>query len=527
MKLEDLRYWLASAWQSLLRRQLPTRTRAGESVATGLPAGRTASAPPKACVSVIIPALNEAARIADVVRYAWSDPATGEVIVVDDSSIDDTANLAREAGATVITSAMLGKGASMRDGLLASSFDLLAYLDGDLSGLRPGIISSLAEPLAAGRADFVKARFGRGGGRVTELTAKPMLRVFFPELSAFEQPLGGLIAARKSLLSRLDFEDGYGVDIGLLIDAHHAGASLEEVDIGSLQHDSQPLLDLTAMANEVARVVYSRARQAGRLHAEQITAMYESQRQATASIDYILGRRRDRTRLLLLDLSALLTANSYAQELARATGALAALQTLQDKRRSESEGSPAFDADIARLFRFVHRRQFEQVAHGMTLRSGAIEWVNQMRRAGFMVGVVSTSPFVAADILRRRVFADFAIAHTLQFDGEVCTGEFRLNPAFLPLHRNDESAPSKRHIVDRFRQGGPEPCFEQVWAVGRHADTQEMLRYADRAWVLGADAKPMARRAKARVVGSFEELLAETSALLQPESPTADTEACS
>ena len=153
-------------------------------------------------VSVVIPALNEAARIAEVVRYALSDAMTGEVIVIDDSSVDDTAHLAREAGATVITSSMLGKGVSMRDGAKAAQYDVVVYLDGDLTGLQPNIITDLATPILAGQADFVKGQFGRRAGRVTELTAKPMLKLFFPELSEFTQPLGGIIAARRSLLAR-------------------------------------------------------------------------------------------------------------------------------------------------------------------------------------------------------------------------------------------------------------------------------------------------------------------------------------
>ena len=184
--------------------------------------------------SVIIPALNEAKRIAEVVQYALSDPATGEVIVVDDCSIDQTAELAKQAGATVITSSMLGKGASMQDGIGIAQHEILVYLDGDLTGLRPNIISDLIRPITAESKDFVKARFGRSGGRVTELTAKPMLKLFFPELSEFSQPLGGIIAARKSLLQQMHFEDGYGVDIGLLIDADLAGAQLTQVDIGGL-----------------------------------------------------------------------------------------------------------------------------------------------------------------------------------------------------------------------------------------------------------------------------------------------------
>lgn len=81
------------------------------------------------------------------------------------------------------------------------------------------------------------------------------------------------------------------MDVGLLLDAHLAGAKLAEVDIGSLEHDSQPLHDLTLMANEVGRVIFSRARSAGRLHVEQVAAMFESQRQAAAGIDYVLTRR--------------------------------------------------------------------------------------------------------------------------------------------------------------------------------------------------------------------------------------------
>ena len=82
-------------------------------------------------------------------------------------------------------STLLGKGASMHDGALAAGQELVVYLDGDLASLRAGIISDPCRPLLAGEADFVKARFGRGGDRVTELAAKPMLKAFFPEVAGF------------------------------------------------------------------------------------------------------------------------------------------------------------------------------------------------------------------------------------------------------------------------------------------------------------------------------------------------------
>lgn len=448
--------------------------------------------PPTVQASVLIPALNEARRIAQVVAYARADPATGEVIVIDDSSIDDTAQLARSAGATVVTSTLLGKGASMRDGVALAKHDLLVYLDGDLSGLRKGIITQLVGPLARNEADFVKARFGRAGGRVTELTAKPMLKIFFPELAHFGQPLGGIMAARKSLLQTLEFEDAYGVDIGLLLDSHLAGARLAEVDIGSLEHDSQALEDLSFMANEISRVIFSRARAAGRLNVDQIAAMYETQRQAAAELDYVLTRKKGRTRLLLITMDRTLIDGRFADELARQTGREEALQQLpadengDDISRAQNE---------ARVFRFVHKNQFEAVARTLPLRSGVIEFVNQARRCGFMVGVVSESYFVAAEIIRRRIFADFAMAHTIQFDGEVCNGQVRINPAFLPETRagtsaleEDAQATSNRvcksNVLRRILTDVSPPAIDISWVVAANARDLGLMRLADRAFYI-------------------------------------------
>lgn len=498
---------LIDRWRAWWRRRLPGWRRADAAPdLRGLPRAGPAqrAADPPRCVSVVIPALNEAARIADVVRHALADPFTGEVIVVDDSSIDDTALHAGAAGARVILSRLLGKGASMQDGARAAQHDVVVYLDGDLAGLRPGLVGDLARPAIEGSADFVKARFGRSGGRVTELTAKPMLKVFFPELAHFTQPLGGLIAARRELLLGLSFEDGYGVDVGLLIDALRAGAALAEVDVGSVEHDSQPLHDLTLMANEVARVIYSRARAAGRLHVEQIVAMYETQRQAAASLDYVLMRRRGRTKMLLLDMDGTVTPQRYVEALAQATGRSAALAGFLD--RPGSDDLTRSEA-IAGVFRFVHRSSFEQVALDLPLRPGVIEWVRAMRRAGFMVGLVSDSWFVGAEIVRRRLFADFALAHVLQFEGDVNTGRVHLNPAFRPLAGRKGPPLCKSHVVARLQADLPQPRVSEIWAIGDNANDLGMLSAADRAFVIEPKLPGLARQADATEVSGFGELL--------------------
>lgn len=142
------------------------------------PAGRGAAR--QAHVTVVIPVLNESRTIVNVVKFALRDPCVAEVLVVDDGSIDGTPERAERAGARILTSSLLGKGASMEDGLQAAQTEFLLYLDGDLHGLRSDLIRRMTRPLVAGAADFVKAKFARRAGRVTALTAKPLLRPIFP-----------------------------------------------------------------------------------------------------------------------------------------------------------------------------------------------------------------------------------------------------------------------------------------------------------------------------------------------------------
>lgn len=513
--LKKFRQWLNTQWQRWLQPLQVKTPKSAPLPRLNAPEQRLAlPAPLLPCVTVAIPALNEEKRIAQVVAYALSDSATAEVLVVDDCSIDQTAVLAAEAGARVISSVMLGKGASMADAVHAAQHDILVFLDGDLAGLRPGIISDLVRPLLSGKADFVKARFGRGGGRVTELTAKPMLKVFFPELAHFAQPLGGVIAARRSLLTQMQMEDGYGVDIGLLIDVWRSGGKLHEVDIGHLEHDSQPLLDLTAMANEVSRVIYSRAKEAGRLHVEQITAMYETQRQATASWEYVMTRQRDRHRLLLLDMDGTVTTERFVVQLAKVTGTEAALSQLIDQDPAHTDAVTR-SHKIAALFRFVHRKQFERVAKDIPLRPGVVDTVQALRRAGFMVGLVSDSYFAAADIVRKRIYADFAMAHTLQFQNDVCTGELSLNKAFFSREDiPDDHRIDKAHVVDRFQHVNARPAFECIWAVGDHQNDIGMLVKADKGFAIDPQTPALHALEGVRVIQHFDELLKELNASL-------------
>ncbi|MEM9748120.1 MAG: glucosyl-3-phosphoglycerate synthase, partial [Actinomycetota bacterium] len=188
-------------------------------------------------VSVCIPCRDEAATIGPLVTAIRDELVDGagfvdELIVLDDRSTDDTATVAAHAGARVVSiddvhasyGVGRGKGNALWASLLVSSGDVVVWCDGDVTSLEPEWIQKLALPIFADdTVALVKALYDRptsdgGGGRTTELVARPMLSRWFPELAEVAQPLAGEYAVRRSVVERLTFEQGWGVEVGLLID---------------------------------------------------------------------------------------------------------------------------------------------------------------------------------------------------------------------------------------------------------------------------------------------------------------------
>ena len=216
-------------------------------------------------VSVIIPAYNEEDTVAKVVEVVRNVSFVDEIIVVNDGSSDKTKEEAIKAGAIVINhETNKGKGEALYTGYKQAECDVIAFIDADIYNLTSKKVESMIMPILLGDAEITKTKFSRVSGRVTELTAKPLLNFFFPEIS-FEQPLSGQFAARKSTLRKINFEKDYGVDVGIVIDADVLGISIMEIDIGEIEHDMSPLSDLNLMANEVVRTIISRANKYGRV----------------------------------------------------------------------------------------------------------------------------------------------------------------------------------------------------------------------------------------------------------------------
>jgi glucosyl-3-phosphoglycerate synthase len=246
------------------------------------PLGRLLAAKKNTTVSVVLPALNEEETVGEIVSairdalMSGPVPLVDELVVIDSASSDRTAEVAAAAGARVVhrddvlprIPAVPGKGEVLWRSLMVTSGDIVCFVDADLRDFSADFVSGIVGPLLTDpEVQFVKAMYDRPldgtpgqGGRVTELVARPLLNLHWPQLAGFVQPLGGEYAARRSLLEQLPFPVGYGVELGLLVDALNLAGldALAQVDVGTRRHRHQDGQALGRMAATIYRTAQLR-----------------------------------------------------------------------------------------------------------------------------------------------------------------------------------------------------------------------------------------------------------------------------
>jgi len=242
-------------------------------------AGLLAAARAGRSISVCIPARNEAATIGPIVHTIVTEltgegggvPLVDEVVVIDDGSSDDTGAIASRAGARVVTGATSGggKGQAMRLALREAEGDLIAFVDGDVTNFGSHFVTGLLGPLLTDDSvTVVKGFYQRplhgepdGGGRVTELMARPVIDLLFPALAVVRQPLAGETAAPRWVFEKCTLADGYAVELALLVDiASHFGVeTIAQVDLGVRVHRNRPLSELRPQATDILAAALARS----------------------------------------------------------------------------------------------------------------------------------------------------------------------------------------------------------------------------------------------------------------------------
>jgi HAD superfamily phosphoserine phosphatase-like hydrolase len=374
-------------------------------------------------VTVVIPALNEEKTIRQVIRQAKRNEQVDEIIVVDDMSTDDTIAEARKEEVRVITSTHVGKGDSMREGLLMAKNDIVVFLEADIPNYEEDIVGKLTAPLIRDEADFVKSYFERPGGRMAEILAKPLLEFFFPHLLKFKQPLSGMIAGKKSILLKVEFDNDYGVDIGLLIDMHQVQARIAEVCIGEVENDRQPLHVLSRMAKQVANAIFKRVNifDSRRQEDDAPTAMREQ-------VEFALKELvRQPKKMIVFDMDYTLLQGSFIRTAAEQFGFTRELADIMGQQKSNYIKTQK----IARLLEGKTFAELIDVVESIPLIGDAVQVIRELQLRGYVCGIISDSYHAIANHIKNLLGLDFTLGNELEFRKSVATGEVRIPSQLL------------------------------------------------------------------------------------------------
>jgi glucosyl-3-phosphoglycerate synthase len=359
-------------------------------------------------VTVIIPALNEGKTIQRVIQIVKKSICVSEIIVIDDKSNDDTVLLAQKEKVKIYTSSVRGKGSSIREGIMLAKNDILAFIDADITNYPLDVIDRLCQPIIVGEADFVKSYFERQAGRVTELVAKPLLSILFPSLSNFKQPLSGMFASQTELLHKINIEDDYCVDVGILIDMHLKGVRIREVSLGYIENRMQSIAQLGKMSIEVTQTILKKS---GRLIEHTLGAITSLYTKDNPQMDFaVKASKKYFQKMAIFDMDKTILTQSFIHTLATKFKFKEALEVIS----LSASNTFLRIKQIAQLLQNLSISDILKIADDIPVIDDIKQVVQTLKSKGFVCGIISESYDVVTNHIANKLGLDFSLANELE-----------------------------------------------------------------------------------------------------------------
>ncbi len=313
-------------------------------------------------VSCIIPAFNEEQRVGRVIAVARRVCEISEILVIDDGSSDETVAAARKHGARVVRHEVnIGKGAALRTGARHAKHDHLVFLDADLGNITPVKIKKLIAPLIAGEADFVKGAYDISSGRVTQLVVRPLLKIVYPAVK-LDYPLSGEFALHRRKFRFGKIEEGWGVDIQLVLQAAKKKLAIREVSLGKKEHKHQSIENLAKMSKEVIRTILSEAKLISHRH-----------------------------KLIIFDLDKTLITGSSIEFFAKEWGFTKELNQLRRKVARGEILDREITHSLAHHFRGHTQREISAICEKIPISSHAARVIEVLRQQRYKIRIISSA----------------------------------------------------------------------------------------------------------------------------------------
>ena len=342
-----------------------------------------------------------------------------EVLVVDACSSDRTAEVALRAGARVVKQdehLPPGKGTTMQVGIEHSKGDILVFFDADIDNFKTELVDRMVSPILKGEADFVKGSFRRKAGRVTEMVAKPLMAVFFPEVKV-KQPLSGQIAGRRELFEKIRIERDWGVDVGILLDLP-TGAAVKDVDLGYISHRMKQEEDLSEMSQEVAGTIMTRSVGQGRLFFGGTRNVFDRLKSWLS----IAPPETKKSRVVIFDMDGVLLERRVIDALARKYGFAKELRKARERCASGKISERELSEFLASFLKGLRVDDIEKTVSKISLNNGVKETVKKLRQRGFKIAILSDSYQIACNVTGKRIEADYSIGNILEVKDGKLTG---------------------------------------------------------------------------------------------------------